>query len=950
MMQSVNTPLVFGTYKLHGEILSDSLHQALALFQQQGRPLLVDTAAKYGNIATVAAVLQDFPGAVLGWKVDWRGVRGYGAKYDNPDDKIAHPSLLAELDKFLCALRDHSISIHRVFRILQHNYFGKEKYLQFQIAVDTVFGAGVMPIGICNITAEQLEELCNDKRARVNYVQNEYHPFLASSVPAVCVKYGISMEVHSIMTNLPEYEAVMNQVLASYIPGQSAESAESEAPSDAISLPFPQKSSQMAIAFASAALFETDILSEMTSSTGVNKTSQLSICVMTTNWIHLNEICSSNQISPSWTRAMRHMVSYMRIVRYRGADIPVNTDWVRSCNEEYIHQFILPQLIDDIRVFKEGGLPSSLCVQIPKHHRSNGEAHSMLSRMIYLESACVESQPSMTAEEQNRLDQKLASILVKMRRAVNANMEEQRRKRKTLTGCAIRAVTNPSALPMKKYPEAGAFADLNRFLLHGSYPVAEIVTRPNIRFQYGTLNSDGRYDMCKQGFRNAFVESAEAVALDGCATRTVANASALTTDMHPAAGDFTDLDDGIASTARPNIRFQYGTLNSDGRYDMCKQGFRNAFVESAEAVALDLTGASPRYSSESVVGGRGLIKHYLIGNNRLGEDDVDGTRVQALASLIHRRPDIVTWYLAGNELNALSIEPVAKALAVSQAKYVWFKMNPIKTGAYHLARAIQQNRHIELLDLFNCGVCDDGLEAFLNGLMEESQTGDNLSGLKHLYLSINFISDVHTLGKVLRVLGPQLESLYIGVNPIGDDGFQTLLTYLLQDVVDDGKVGQESVFKNLIRLNIGAANLTDASLLNIHRLVKSIPSLLSLDIGSYKSTKYFQQEPNRFTDGPGLVGIGQVLMSNALASTKDSKNHVFHLFNCFTGSDAELDSMLESMDGCSMNVRAVQQVHGMTHRGRDLGLPARELKDLSDPHPAVDFIKSIYRNTMKVED
>ena len=341
------------------------------------------------------------------------------------------------------------------------------------------------------------------------------------------------------------------------------------------------------------------------------------------------------------------------------------------------------------------------------------------------------------------------------------------------------------------------------------------------------------------------------------------------------------------------------------------------------------------------VGGRGLVRHYLIGNNRIGEDDDGNKRVLALASLIRRRPDILTWYLAGNELNASSIEPVAQALTATHAKYIWFKMNPIKTGTYHLACTIQRNPHIELLDLFNCGVCNDGLEAFFNGLMDVSSAGENLSGLKHLYLPINYISDVDMLSKVLHILGPQLVSLYIGVNPIGDDGFHKLLIQL----IDSG----ECVLRNLVRLNIGALNLTDASLAGIERLVGCIPSLLCLDVGSYKSTKFFQQEPNRFTNGEHLLRIGQALSSNALVSTGDAKNHVMHLFNCFTGSDTDLNIMLDSMDACGINARAVQQVQDAPHRGRDIGLQHRdEIKKLSDPHPAVSFIKSIYRNTMKV--
>ena len=39
-------------------------------------------------------------------------------------------------------------------------------------------------------------------------------------------------------------------------------------------------------------------------------------------------------------------------------------------------------------------------------------------------------------------------------------------------------------------------------------------------------------------------------------------------------------------------------------------------------------------------------------------------------------------------------------------------MNPIKTGAYYIGKLISKNKNIELIDLFNTGLCDDGLKNF----------------------------------------------------------------------------------------------------------------------------------------------------------------------------------------------------------------------------------------------
>ena len=50
-------PVVFGTYRLKREVLEDSASQALHLFRQQGRPLLLDGAAKYANTETVMKIM-----------------------------------------------------------------------------------------------------------------------------------------------------------------------------------------------------------------------------------------------------------------------------------------------------------------------------------------------------------------------------------------------------------------------------------------------------------------------------------------------------------------------------------------------------------------------------------------------------------------------------------------------------------------------------------------------------------------------------------------------------------------------------------------------------------------------------------------------------------------------------------------------------------------------------
>ena len=100
-------------------------------------------------------------------------------------------------------------------------------------------------------------------------------------------------------------------------------------------------------------------------------------------------------------------------------------------------------------------------------------------------------------------------------------------------------------------------------------------------------------------------------------------------------------------------------------------------------------------------------------------------------------------------------------------------MNPIKTGAIHVGKMVGKNNNIEILDLFNTGLCNDGLKSFANGL-EEIGIQTNL---RHLYLSINNIGieacdDLNTIMKYT----PNLESLYLGVNKWGDESLDKIAT------------------------------------------------------------------------------------------------------------------------------------------------------------------------------
>ena len=1017
-------PVVFGTYNYsHSEILEDATNQAVYLLELYKQPPMIDTAMKYRNLETILKVLERHPEARIGWKVEhsprvkisWssrlsatktngsgsdkdafgseavKGGSGSSSQVDiqtgsgdaenvphQEETKTVNGKSMYDGIAFLKA----RVPNDKIFRILLHNYCGKKAYLEFQRLVEREFGAD-MPIGICNISAEQLGNLmlpgslpnnkdrgpmaahCEGQKARIDWVQNEYHPFLETCVPEICRKHGIRFEAHSVMTNITGYADMFKRIGVC---------------SDLLS---DTKSADLALKYA---------------------TKQGGVCFTTANFSHLKQnlgtllIPQTDEQDAALLSAMSQFSRWKRFVRYKGAKTEINADWIKACDPLQIRDEILPRLKRDIATYEAGRTPSNLCIQIPKGFRKDLKVHHLLAEMLYGEDVEAQmeelrkklQQKMMRLEESESQDAdghnntsdtindedlktrlmarwsgKLDAVLKKMRFSVNKEQENQVNVKRAPK--PVQAVQQPEALPMDSYPEATEFADVFQFIKTGGSVGVQDGDKElpvNIRFKHGTINSDGRLDLCKQGFRNAFSESCDAVIQDG--------------------GKFP-----------VNIRFKHGTINSDGRLDLCKQGFRNAFYESCDAVVRD----KQEKTSDSK---NPLIRHYLIGNNRIGEDeDIPGEgnrRVAALANMIRHRPDIVTWYLAGNSMDNQQIQSVTDALEQTQAKYIWLKMNPVKTGAYHLGQLIMSNTHIELLDLFNCGLCNNGLAAFAQGLADGAAKNPSspYSNLRHIYISINGIDSATDLLQALTFL-PHLESLFIGVNPFGDTGLEEIA---------DAFVHSIPCRKVLKRLIVGSMGLTDVSLPLIEKIVVACPNLVSLELDSYKSTNYFKQPHNRFDVSNiatcmQLVRIAQALVQNA-RHTPTPSMHYLGLQNTLvvgarsdtqaTAAEAKviLDNFVKNqLNGdtginvngitnlfCSERRKTTENGEGESDRDKDEekgagtkpvgdsnfsnrvaagGLVLTEgitMEDLSTgvrhPWPAVDYIKSIYRNTMKV--
>eukprot|EP00397_Hematodinium_sp_SG-2012_P004855 GEMP01004870.1.p1 GENE.GEMP01004870.1~~GEMP01004870.1.p1 ORF type:complete len:793 (-),score=196.00 GEMP01004870.1:1637-4015(-) len=372
----------------------------------------------------------------------------------------------------------------------------------------------------------------------------------------------------------------------------------------------------------------------------------------------------------------------------------------------------------------------------------------------------------------------------------------------------------------------------------------------------------------------------------------------------PEADLFSDFFSEIRGGARDYPRKMVaGCLFPDGRMDLCKQVIQPRFEELCDVVR-----TSPQ------------IKHFLIGNNvafDMESDEEISRHVRALTTLLTSNPPIETWYLAGNYIRKDLCEPIADAfLEAKTAKALWLKMNPVKTGVEYFGRVVALHRNLELIDLFNTGLLDEGVRAFLNGLRTGLEINADLPiALKHIYFSINDISDGDAVAEVVKLL-PQLESFFIGVNMLKDSGAERVIEAL-------------KGCPNLQRLELGSNDLSDAILPHLIDLAKSCPNLRSLVLGSYKSTRFFGCKDNRFTSIPLLA---------ELASHLDFINLGYAL-----ASRMDLQELKNAIPDTTIAYLAHRRIAKTTTFSDDDRAKARAL---SHPYPFVDHIDSIYRNAM----
>ncbi len=281
--------------------------------------------------------------------------------------------------------------------------------------------------------------------------------------------------------------------------------------------------------------------------------------------------------------------------------------------------------------------------------------------------------------------------------------------------------------------------------------------------------------------------------------------------------------------------FNKGTLTTDGRLDLCKQ------VVGPRGIVplLDAMKMSQR------------VKRLLLGNNIVGD-----AGAAAIADYIRGRDDspMECWYIAGNHIGPEGIRHVCDALADdTRVTSLWLKRNPLKAeGMAPLAELLRANRTLEVLDLVNCGLLDEGLATLLGAFEGE---GANKT-LRHLYVGTNGITE-RSAGRVAEFLAGDcaLESFYLSCNRLGDEGVKVIA----RGLAANRTVRRFSLASNRVGPR-GAAALAKA--------LTGHPTLQLLDLGFTKATVAVGELGNYVGD-EGARSLAEMLAGNTSLRSLD---------------------------------------------------------------------------------
>ncbi len=272
------------------------------------------------------------------------------------------------------------------------------------------------------------------------------------------------------------------------------------------------------------------------------------------------------------------------------------------------------------------------------------------------------------------------------------------------------------------------------------------------------------------------------------------------------------------------LQFPKGTLTPEGKLDCCKQ---------------DLGAAGAKMLCD-VLADNSFVKGILFGTGGIGDEGA-----KAVAGLLGKNGNIKTVYLGCNLIGKEGAKELADGLKNNETvNALWLKRNPLGLeGAKEIVRLLEKNPRIETLDLTNT-VGAQGASYIISALKKLRYP------VKHLYLEGNQIqgNEGENIGGMLSAL-PRLETLCLGVNPIGNEGLKQIW------------LSAKGHPLSLKRLSLRSCGLGDSN--NTGFLIARIPELGKLhmlDLGYARSTKVLKGKGN------DLSQVGEVFLSSLINS------------------------------------------------------------------------------------
>ena len=302
---------------------------------------------------------------------------------------------------------------------------------------------------------------------------------------------------------------------------------------------------------------------------------------------------------------------------------------------------------------------------------------------------------------------------------------------------------------------------------------------------------------------------------------------------------FSHLRQGKAA-AKECVEFARGAYYNDGRIDMCKQ-----------VVGRDWIGELVDSIKDNA-----NVEHFLLGNNIVGDEGAS-----KIAALIQSKssPAIKTYYLAGNCFTAKGAAKLGNALQQNRVvESLWLKRNPLKVeGVRQIAQMLEVNRGLQTLDLVNVGMLDAGTKILFESLKQNRL-------LKTLYIDANgigiegarYIADYFEYLKQTKQIG--LTGLFMAMNRLGDEGVKIIANAV-------------SNYLHLQRLDFSSNRIQNSGLTVLLKQINTLPQLIYLGIGLYKSTSDLYELPNYF-DGEGAQIIANFLQTNKTVRVMEIKD------------------------------------------------------------------------------